>query len=125
MEETMNQARNWQTEHVQTAQPKKKIVVKIKKRSRVTKGEKIIYSFFGLGLILASLFVVSFSSKTDTLNREIQVLEKDVYNQKLENEALQYEKSELSSPDRITKIARENGLKIQDAKVKRITLVKK
>lgn len=125
MEETMNHARNWQTEHIQTSQPKKKIVVKVKKRSWVTKGEKIIYSFFGLGLLLASLFVVSFSSKTDTLNREIQVLEKEVYNQKLENEALQYEKSELSSPDRITKIARENGLNIQGAKVKRVTLVKK
>lgn len=118
----MNNARKWQTEHVHIPQqPKKKILVKVKKRGWITKGEKVIYSSFAVALIFASLYFVSFASKTDMLNREVLALENQVYNQKLENKTLYFEVSELSKPDRITKIAKEHGLKIQDAKVMQAT----
>lgn len=69
----------------------------------------------------ASIYVVAYSSSTDKLNREIQSLNEKVQQQKLENEDLVFEINELSKPERITKIAKENGLKIQETKVKRAT----
>ena len=126
----MNRARqfNMHTPTPNYTQPqkrKKQIVVQVKRRSWISRGEKIIYSFFGIALIVASLYIVSYAAKTDQLNREVLQLEQSVHQQKLENEALYFEVSELSSPERIIKIARENGLKIQDAKVKRATNVNK
>lgn len=114
-----NNARNWQRDYVQPLEKQeKKVIVKVRKRSWITKGEKIIYTFFGAILIIACLYIVSFSSTTDTLNRNVQTLENQLHKQKAENENLMFEVSELSKPERITKIAKANGLKIQDAKVK-------
>lgn len=118
----MNKAKQWQVEEATPShetQEKRQIVVKVKRRSWVSKGEKVIYTLFSVGLIASCLYIVSYASKLDQLNRDLLQLEQTVHNQKLENEALYFEVSELSSPERIIKIARENGLKIQDAKVKR------
>lgn len=116
----MNRARHWrENEAYVHTQPEKKIVVKVKRQGWVTKGEKLIYTVFCVCLIAASLYLVSYASKLDTLNREVQRLEREVHEQKIENEALYFEVSELSSPERIITIAREHGLKVQDAKVKR------
>jgi len=116
-----NHARNWQREQIERRheQGKKKVVIRTKKRSMITKGEKLIYSIFCIMLTIASIYVVSFSSSMDKLNRDIQSIDKTVQQQKLENENLNFEINELSKPERITKIAKENGLKIQEAKVKR------
>lgn len=122
----MNKATQWQvkeTPTVEQAQRKKQIVVKVRRRGWISTGEKFIYSLFGIGLLVSCLFVVSYASKTDQLNRDLLKLEQSVHNQKIENEALYFEVSELSSPERIIQIARDNGLKIQDAKVKRATAV--
>lgn len=116
-----NHARNWQREQIERRheQEKKKVVIRTKKRSMITRGEKLIYSIFCIMLTVASIYVVTFSSSMDKLNRNIQSLDKTVQQQKLENENLNFEINELSKPERITKIAKENGLKIQETKVKR------
>jgi len=115
-----NHARNWQRDAAQPKkQQQKKIVIRVKKKGWLTKGEKLIYAIFGVLLIGIGLYIVSFSSSTDALNRDLQTLEQQVQKQKIENESLQFEVRELSKPERITEIAKENGLKIQDAKVKR------
>lgn len=116
-----NHARNWQREQIERRHEheKKKVVIRTKKRSMITRGEKLIYSIFCIILMAASIYVVSFSSSMDKLNRDIQSLDKTVQQQKLENENLNFEINELSKPERITKIAKENGLKIQESKVKR------
>lgn len=121
MEEIMNtnHAKNWQHEYQQPKQQQKKIVVRVKKKAWITKGEKVIYAFFGVLLLCIGIYMVSFSSSTDKLNRELQTLEQQVDQQQLQNESLYFEVKELSKPERITRIAKENGLKIQDAKVKR------
>lgn len=118
----MNRARHWrENEAYVSQQPQRKIVVKVKQKSWVTKGEKVIYSLFCIGLIVVSMYLVSYASKLDQVNRDVQQLQQEVHNQKIENESLYFEVSELSSPERIITIAHENGLKIQDAKVKRAT----
>ncbi|WP_164215372.1 cell division protein FtsL [Virgibacillus sp. YIM 98842] len=115
-----NQAFDWQHRTSTEAAPKReqKVTVKVRKQGWITKGEKVLYSLIGTAIIIACGFMVSFSSSTDSLNRELQQLEQTVQNQQVINESLLFEVKELERPERITKIARDNGLKIQDTKVK-------
>ncbi|WP_188454489.1 cell division protein FtsL [Virgibacillus oceani] len=121
-----NQARSFQPTHTShSPQREKQVAIKVRKSSWITKGEKVLYTVVGVCLILAGIFIVSFSSSTDSVNREIQSLERTIQTQKVENDGLKYEKKELSRPERIIKIAKENGLKIQDSEVKHASLINK
>ncbi|AVQ98952.1 cell division protein FtsL [Oceanobacillus sp. M65] len=117
-----NHARQWQQPRTQQRPEKQeKVAVKVQRQGWITKGEKVIYSAVGAMLIATGIFVVSFSSSTDALNRDMQRLEKTVQTQQTTNEGLLFEMKELSRPERITKIAEENGLKIQNTQVKQTT----
>src|SRR5699024_78663 len=95
--------------HKQTGQ--NKVHMKVTESGKITKGEKYIYIFFSLILVLFSAYIVFYSSQTDTMNRELQTYEATVEDQKLINEGLTFEVKELSQPERIKKIAKENDLK--------------
>lgn len=112
-------ARNWQENYTTQQVKEKQVAVKVHKQSWITKGEKMLYSIFGVCLLSASIYTVSFASSTDKINRELQSLENKVQTQQVTNEGLLFEMKELNRPERITKIAKENGLKIQDAEVKK------
>lgn len=118
----IERAKNWRHTYEAT-QPQvdhqRKVRVVVRRRSWITKGEKIIYSFVGLSLIVACYFIISYSSQTDQMNRNIQTIEQTINQQLLHNENLQFKVDELSKPDRIMQKAEELGLKIQDTKVKR------
>ncbi|WP_163970751.1 cell division protein FtsL [Oceanobacillus halotolerans] len=116
-----NHARSWQSYNQvepQTAPKRELNKVRVKKQGWITRGEKVIYSVIGLFFILAGIYLVSFSVSNDALNRDIQSLENKVQEQQLQNESLSFEVRELKRPERITRIAKENGLKIQDAEIK-------
>lgn len=119
-------AKNWRDTYA-AAQPQveqqRKVKVIVRRRSWITKGEKIIYSLIGIALVIACYFIVSYSAQTDQINRDIQGLESTINNQRVHNENLQFKIDELSKPDRIMAIAEKLGLKIQDAKVKRAQLI--
>lgn len=115
-------ARNWQTNPSPNPSPKK-VSVKVKKQGWVTKGEKVIYAFIAVLFIVTSVFMVSLSSSTDTINRELQKLETTVQEQRITNEGLAFEVKELSRPERIISIAENHGLKIQNAEVKQARAV--
>jgi cell division protein FtsL len=112
-----NHARSWEQSYTSYQPQVEKKVVKVKK-SWITKGEKMLYSFVAACLLIAGGFIVSYSSSTDTLNRDIQSLEKTIAEQQLVNEGLVFEIKELSRPERITQRAKENGFSIQAAEVK-------
>lgn len=119
-----SEARNqqhWQPDPSAPHHPmrKKQVTVKVRKQSWITKGEKLLYSIVGIGLIVMSYFSVTYSSSTDSLNREIQSLEREIEQKQIENEGLAYEVKELSKPERIKAIAEKYGLQIQNTKVKR------
>lgn len=116
-----NKAKQWQRGHAEEVddQQQKQVLIKVKKVGWVTKGEKFLYALFAVIVITAAYFITSFSSSTDQLNRELQTLETSVNQQVVSNDTLLFEVKELSKPERITQIAKENGLKIQDAQVKR------
>src|SRR5699024_9888167 len=108
-----NHARTWNQQ--QDISPnQKQVVIKVKRKNLITRGEKILYSFVSLIFVIACFYIVSFSSTTDSLNRDVQSLEQTVAQQKMTNDDLVIEIKELSKPERITKIAKNNGLKIQD-----------
>ncbi|WP_082234265.1 cell division protein FtsL [Halobacillus massiliensis] len=113
---SIERARNYQP--IEQQQPKKQVKVKIQKKQWISTGEKALYSLATGVVIAASVFMVNFTSGTDTLNRDIQKMETKIEQQKASNENLAFEAKELSNPDRILQIAKENGLKIQNAEVK-------
>lgn len=92
--------------------------VQVHKKRWISTGEKVLYSLFSGLAILLCIVVVSYSSTLDTVNRDTQKLEKQIKAQQLQNENLQYKVKELSNPERILSIAKENGLKIHQSKVK-------
>lgn len=119
-----NQARKWQVNPQYNPQKESQTVVKkVKKTPWITKGEKVIYSVTGAAILAFGIGIVSFASEADTLNRGMQQLENNINNQKIVNENLNFEKEELSRPERITEIAEKNGLKIQNSEVKQAETV--
>jgi cell division protein FtsL len=78
-----NQAFDWQQRIQTEAEPRReqKGTVRVRKQGWFTKGEKILYSLIGASILVAGGFMVSFSSSTDSLNRELQQLEQTVQNQ--------------------------------------------
>lgn len=89
------------------------------KKSLFTKGEKFLYTFGVLVLTIGMIMVVNFSSSIDSLNRDLQGLNNDIQRIKVENTTLEAQVKELSKPSRILSTAKENGLNIQNATVKR------
>ncbi len=118
---SVNHARNWRQMYPQEIpKPNQQVKVKVRTSGWITKGEKVIYSFICLLFICFGIFIVSYSSSLDQLNREVQTIESKVQEQQIKNEGLTFEKKELSRPERIISIAEKNGLKIQDTKVKQV-----
>ncbi|HLQ73964.1 MAG TPA: cell division protein FtsL [Bacillota bacterium] len=118
-----NNARKWQqsyseqhSNHTYDAR-EKQVKVKVQK-SWITKGEKLLYSMICFVVLIAGYYIVSYSSSTDTVNRDVQTIEAEIEQQIVVNEGLEFEIKELSKPERITQIAKEHGLKIEDGEIK-------
>ncbi len=103
---------------LQQPERKKQVKVKVHKQKWISTGEKFLYSITTAAVIATSVFLVHFSASTDGLNRDIQHLEEKIDAQQSQNENLAYQVKELSNPDRILKIAKENGLSIKNSVVK-------
>lgn len=120
-----SEARHWQSvapERRRQTEPIREPKRHVKK-SRITIGEKWLGVMYGVITGLALLYIVSFSSNVDAINRDVQRLENQVVEQETLNANLQHQVMEFSNPDRILTIAKENGLKIQNTKVKQTTRV--
>ncbi|MCA1023375.1 cell division protein FtsL [Halobacillus litoralis] len=96
----------------------KQVKVKVHKKKWLSTGEKFLYSITTSVVLAASVFLIHTSAETDAINRDIRSLEQDISKQESQNENLAYQVKELSNPDRILSIAKENGLNIQNAQVK-------
>lgn len=119
-------ARHWQDSYQpQVEQEEKQMQVTVQKQGWLTTGEKMIYTFISVCLVVAGFVVVSYSSSIDSLNRDVQSLESVINTQQVTNQSLEFEKKELSKPERIMRVAEENGLKIQGTKIKRAESISK
>ena len=121
------EARNYQTTVPQRSrrydqdQSAKKLI-KVKSRS-ITRGEQLLFSVFFICLTLASVYMVSYNSNIDSLNRDLQRLDQEISEQQSINENLSHQVMEYSNPERILMIAKKNGLDIQNTQVKQATSV--
>ncbi|WP_158217548.1 cell division protein FtsL [Lottiidibacillus patelloidae] len=89
------------------------------KKFRITLGEKILVIACSIVLATLAITIVSKSAVIYLENRELQTLEQQVENQLKINRDLNFQVTELSSPERIRKIAEEElGMKLDSKKVK-------
>jgi len=121
----LSEARHYQTSIPQRTrrvdqQPQPKKVIKVSSR-KITLGEKILACIFGTCMSLALVFVVSYNANIDSLNRDVQRLEREITEQQTINGNLSHQAMEYSNPERILMIAKENGLNIQNTQVKQAT----
>lgn len=107
-----NLAYHVQPKRQQQNRPNVKPQVKVKKKKIITTGEKLLLSLlFILGTIGCTM-IISKQAAIYQLNNDIQVLEADITDQQKVNSGLEEEITELSRPQRILKIANEQGLTI-------------
>ncbi|QHS22160.1 cell division protein FtsL [Virgibacillus sp. MSP4-1] len=118
-------ARNLDSYQTQEQQQKQtKVQVKVHKKRWISKGEKFLYSFFAGITALASVFVISYASDLHSVNRDVQELQSQVNQKQVTVENLEAEVKVLSEPSRILKVAKENGLQIQNSKVEQANKVR-
>ncbi|HHY74520.1 MAG TPA: cell division protein FtsL [Bacillus bacterium] len=97
--------------------PNVKPKVKVKKKSRITTGEKILVTLFFILGTIGCIMIISKQAAIYELNNDIQALGTNITNQQRINSGLEEEITELSRPQRILKIAGEQGLTIIDNNV--------
>ncbi|SDJ03688.1 cell division protein FtsL [Salimicrobium halophilum] len=113
------------TEKVRAYQPEtkpkrkqKQVKVKVTKKKWISTGEKYLYSVISGAMLCACAYVISFSSATDSLNRDIESMEGKIQEQQSVNNSLSYEAEQLRNPERILEIAKKHGLDIKQSQVK-------
>ncbi|MFD2616974.1 cell division protein FtsL [Terrilactibacillus laevilacticus] len=87
---------------------------------RITKGEKILWFGAGMLIVALTLIIVSYQARLFFLNGSIQNLQNKVAVQAKINQQLKVEQTNLSSPERIMKYAKEKlglNLNIKNVKV--------
>ena len=93
---------------------------KIKKRLKMSKFERLIYTFT-LVLVLLTPFALVFSQATlSEVNFEVEKLTKSIDTQEKKNESLAMKVNELASLDNIKVVAEEQGLSYNNNNIKSI-----
>ncbi len=83
---------------------------KVKKRLKMSKFERLIYTFLIVAL-LSSPFVLVFSQATlSKINFEVEKSKKEINIQNKKNESLTMKVNELASLEKIQEVAKEQGL---------------
>lgn len=95
-------------------------VKKIKKRLKMSKFERLIYTFT-LVLVLLTPFALVFSQATlSEVNFEVEKLTKSIDTQEKKNESLTMKINELASLEKIQEVAKEQGLTYNNKNIKSI-----
>lgn len=89
----------------------------MKKKGIITTGEKLLLSLLLIFSTIGCTMIISKQAAIFQLNNDIQVLESKITEQQKVNSGLAEEITELSRPQRILKIASEQGLTITDNNV--------
>ncbi len=91
---------------------------KTQKKVRYLKGEKIIYFFLILLLILSPIMIVFSKATLTKTNITLKRLETKITNQKNANESLNMKIDELASLDKIQGLAKNLGLSYNNNNIK-------
>ena len=93
---------------------------KVKKRLKMSKFERLIYTFL-LVVLLSTPFMLVFSQATlSKINFEVEKTKKDITAQEKKNESLTMKVNELASLSKIQEVAKEQGLSYNNNNIRTI-----
>ena len=93
---------------------------KVKKRLKMSKFERLIYTFT-LVVLLSTPFVLVFSKATlSKINYDVERTKKNIAVQEKKNESLSMKVNELASLEKIQEVAKEQGLSYNNNNIRTI-----
>lgn len=90
----------------------------VRKKSLITKGEKVLYLSFLAVFVMCALLVLQNHATIQATTHEVQTIENNISEIKKQNTDLSVQISELSTYERIWAKAKELGLKLDERNVK-------
>ena len=93
---------------------------KVKKRVKMSKFEKLIYSIAFILLVISPVSIVFSKATLAEINFEVEKKKKEIEKQKKTNESLAMTIDELASLTKIQQVAEEQGLSYNNNNIKSI-----
>ena len=94
---------------------------KVKKRLKMSKFEKLLYTFTFLLLVSSPITIVFSKATLSKVNFDVEQKKKDIASQEKKNESLTMKINELASLEKIQQVAKEQGLTYNNKNIKSIT----
>ena len=91
-----------------------------KKKKKIGKFEKLIYTFTFILLLAAPFGVVFFQATLSKVNIDVERTKKEIKTQEKKNESLEMKINELASLDKIIEVAEEQGLSYNNDNIKSV-----
>ena len=91
-----------------------------KKKLKITKFEKILYTVAILLLLMAPVSIVYTKSTLSEINFKVEKLKKEIANREKINESLEMKINELASLDNIQKVIKAEGLTYNNENIKNV-----
>ncbi len=98
---------------------------KVKKKYKISKFEKLIYSLAIFLLVISPISIVFSKATLSEINFEVEKQKKQIEEQKKTNESLAMTIDELASLTKIQEVAEQQGLSYNNSNIKTITDDKK
>ena len=92
----------------------------VKKRVKVSRFQRLIYTFAVVLLVSAPLTIVFSKATLSKINFEVEKTKKEISEQTKTNESLSMKINELASLDKIEEVAKEQGLSYNNNNIKNI-----
>ena len=94
---------------------------KVKKKYKISKFEKLIYSLSVFLLVISQISIVFSKATLSEINFEVEKQKKQIEEQKKTNESLAMTIDELASLTKIQEVAEQQGLSYNNSNIKTIT----
>ena len=91
-----------------------------KKKKKVGKLEKIIYTVAILMVFASPFAVVFFQATLSKVNVDVEIVKKEIKTQEKKNESLEMKINELASLDKIIEVAQAQGLSYNNDNIKTV-----
>ncbi len=94
--------------------------MKKKKKVKISKFEKFLYTLTCFLLLVSPIFIVFTKSTLSEVNYEVEKIKREIASQEKENESLKMKINELASLENIQKVIKDEGLVYNNDSIKNI-----
>ena len=94
--------------------------MKKKKKVKISKFEKFLYTLTCFLLLVSPIFIVFTKSTLSEVNYEVEKIKREIASQEKENESLKMKINELASLENIQKVIQDEGLVYNNDSIKNI-----